>query len=219
MLAKSSAPSRGITSADVERAADALLRQGTRPTIERVRAGIGRGSPNTINPLLDEWWRRLAGRLDAGPAALHRVPEPVAHAAEAMWLQALAEARRRVAIETGSARQDMERERQELAVQTQVLSLREQEIQGRLDASERRAARLELEITALVSMLRKEQAARRAAERRLADLSAPAQMAKEKPRSTALATRRKLTGRRGAPKTKRAQTVTHVAIRRRLKSR
>ena len=69
--------SRGITSTDVDRAADALLREGERPTIEKVRLKIGRGSPNTINPLLDTWWSRLAGRLDAGPAALHRLPEPV----------------------------------------------------------------------------------------------------------------------------------------------
>jgi hypothetical protein len=46
-------PSRGITAGDVERAADALLREGDRPTIEKIRAKIGRGSPNTINPLLD----------------------------------------------------------------------------------------------------------------------------------------------------------------------
>jgi len=54
-------------------AADSLLRAGERPTIEKVRAKIGRGSPNTINPLLDAWWQRLAGRLDAGPAAAAEV--------------------------------------------------------------------------------------------------------------------------------------------------
>ena len=93
---------RGITSTDVDRAADALLRDGQRPTIEKVRATIGRGSPNTINPLLDAWWQRLAGRLDAGPAALHRLPEPVLHAAEGLWLQTLSEARKRAATEQGS---------------------------------------------------------------------------------------------------------------------
>ena len=61
--------SRGIISTDVDRAADALLREGERPTIERIRLRLGRGSPNTINPLLDAWWKRLAGRLDAGRAA------------------------------------------------------------------------------------------------------------------------------------------------------
>ena len=53
---------RGVTAADVERAADALFRVGERPTIEKVRAKLGTGSPNTINPLLDAWWKRLASR-------------------------------------------------------------------------------------------------------------------------------------------------------------
>ncbi len=65
-----------------------------RPTIERVRLTIGRG---TINRLLDAWWSRLAGRLDAGPAALHQLPEPVLFAVEDLWLQALEQARKRVA--------------------------------------------------------------------------------------------------------------------------
>ena len=67
--------------------------------IERIREKLGSGSPNTINPLLDAWWKRLGARLDAGPAALHRLPESVAHVAEALWMQALAEGRRRAAQE------------------------------------------------------------------------------------------------------------------------
>ena len=39
---------RGITSVDVDRAADALLRAGERSTIEKVRVKIGRGSLNTV---------------------------------------------------------------------------------------------------------------------------------------------------------------------------
>jgi len=83
----------------VSHAADALLRLGHRPTIEKIREQIGRGSPNTINPMLDNWWKRLAGRLDAGPAAFHRLPESVAHVAEALWMQALEEGRRRALLE------------------------------------------------------------------------------------------------------------------------
>ena len=52
--------SRGVSAGDVERAADALLRAGERPTIEKVREKLGTGSPNTINPLLDAWWKRLS---------------------------------------------------------------------------------------------------------------------------------------------------------------
>ena len=158
---------RGITALDVDRAADNLLRAGQRPTIERVRASIGRGSPNTINPLLDAWWSRLAGRLDAGPAALHRLPEPVLLAAEGLWLQTLNEARKRAATEQGTSKSALARDRQELEVRSHVLSIRESELQSRLEQSERRTGQLELEVAALTTMLRKEQASRLAAEHRL----------------------------------------------------
>src|ERR1700674_472471 len=85
----------GIRQSDVSHAADALLRAGDRPTVEKIRTKLGRGSPNTINPMLDAWWKTLSTRLDAGPAALHRLPETVAHIAEALWMQALDEGRRR----------------------------------------------------------------------------------------------------------------------------
>ena len=166
--------SRGITSLDVDRAADVLLHEGERPTIERIRARLGRGSPNTINPLLDAWWSRLAGRLDAGPAALHRLPEPVLHAAEALWLTALEDARRRAQIESGSTRKTLARERQDLEVQSHILSIREHELKARIKAAESRAAKLELEVETLTTLLRKEQASRLAAERRAAAAPAPA---------------------------------------------
>ena len=158
---------RGITAASVDRAADALLRAGHRPTIERVRAHLGRGSPNTINPLLDAWWQRLAGRLDAGPAALHRLPEPVLHAAEGLWLQTLDAARKRAASEQGSTRSALARDRRELEVRSHVLSIRESELADRLQLAERHTQALELELEALTTLLRKEQASRLAAERRL----------------------------------------------------
>ncbi len=47
---------RGISEQDVFEAADKLLARGERPTIERVRMELGRGSPNTVNRLLDGWW-------------------------------------------------------------------------------------------------------------------------------------------------------------------
>lgn len=44
---------RGITEEDVHKAADAIVGRGERPTIERIRAELGRGSPNTVNRYLD----------------------------------------------------------------------------------------------------------------------------------------------------------------------
>jgi hypothetical protein len=194
---------RGITPTDVDRAADALLREGQRPTIEKVRLKIGRGSPNTINPLLDQWWSRLAGRLDAGPAALHRLPEPVLHAAEGLWLQCLDDARRRAQLESHSSRKALTRERQELAVPGHVLAIRDAELKARIEQAERRASHLELEVETLTTLLRKEQASRLAAERRAATAPAPAAAPRGNPRKpgrtsprTAAASKRPVTARR-----------------------
>ena len=96
-------PARGVSASDVNHAADSLLRAGDRPTIEKIRLKLGKGSPNTINPLLDAWWKTLSARLDSGPAALHRLPESVAHIAEALWMQALEEGKRRALLEQRAA--------------------------------------------------------------------------------------------------------------------
>lgn len=86
---------RGITETDVFTACDALLLAGERPTIERVRQKIGRGSPNTVSPMLDAWFKGLGRRLqDPGAfAAPSDVPEPVNQAAQHFWEVAQAQAR------------------------------------------------------------------------------------------------------------------------------
>src|ERR1700727_1722876 len=125
-------PPRGITQSDVSHAADTLLRAGDRPTIEKIRAKIGRGSPNTINPMLDAWWKTLSARLDSGPAALHRLPESIAHIAEAMWMQALEEGKRRALLEQRDTARVAELDKQRLELRFHVLTLREGELDSRL---------------------------------------------------------------------------------------
>lgn len=163
-------PSRGVNNRDVELAADALLRTGERPTIEKIREKIGRGSPNTINPLLDAWWKRLASRLDSGPAAFHRLPESVAHVAEALWMQALDEGRRRALLEQCSAERAAAADRQALRVRSHVLSLREGELEARLKDRERTQTVLESQLRELALLLRKGEATREAQARRIAAL-------------------------------------------------
>jgi hypothetical protein len=161
---------RGVSAGDVERAADALLRAGERPTIEKVREKLGTGSPNTINPLLDAWWKRLSARLDAGPAALHRLPESVAHAAEALWMQALDEGRRRAALEQHATTRALATDKQTLEVRSHVLSLRESELESRLRDREQRQTALEAQLQDLTTFLRKEQAMRGVQARRISAL-------------------------------------------------
>ena len=110
---------RGTTDADVWRACDAILQEGARPTIARVRQKLGRGSPNTVSPHLDSWFRGLGARLrdplsDTGPAGL---PDPVLQAARQLWENALAHTREdfdhrlREALASAVANVEAEKER------------------------------------------------------------------------------------------------------------
>jgi hypothetical protein len=131
---------------------------------------MGGGSPKTINPLLDTWWKRLAARLDAGPAALHRLPESVAHVAEALWMQALDEGRRRAQLELQSGARLADEQKQTLEVRSHVLTLREGELDSRLRERESTISDLNLRLRDLALTLRKEQATRDAHTRRIAAL-------------------------------------------------
>jgi hypothetical protein len=87
-----------ITTLDVQRAADALLRQGIKPSVAAVREQLGGGSPNTLTPLLSKYWETLGQRLGAGPESLERVPENLARVTELLWRRALEEARERLKV-------------------------------------------------------------------------------------------------------------------------
>jgi hypothetical protein len=153
-------PPRGITQSDVSGAADSLLRLGERPTIDKIRQKLGKGSPNTINPMLDAWWKTLAARLDSGPTALHRLPESISHIAEALWMQALEEGKRRAALEQRDSTRLAELDKQRLEVRSHVLTLREGELDSRLRDRDRTIEDLNLRLRELAGALRKEQATR-----------------------------------------------------------
>lgn len=53
----------GVPETEVFAAADRVLARGERPTVERVRGELGRGSPARVGQLLDNWWEALAKRL------------------------------------------------------------------------------------------------------------------------------------------------------------
>ncbi|HWW20333.1 MAG TPA: DNA-binding protein [Steroidobacteraceae bacterium] len=92
-----------INALDVQRAADALLRQGIKPSVAALREQLGGGSPNTLTPLLAKYWETLGQRLVTGPEALERVPESLARVTELLWRRAIEEARERLKILQGSA--------------------------------------------------------------------------------------------------------------------
>lgn len=139
----------GVPETAVFEAADAVLARGERPTVERVRLELGRGSPARVGGLLDQWWEQLAGRL-RGETRLPGLPAEVAQAFTAIWQQATLQAQAVVEQSLAAQRQVLIEEREHLA------QLQEQ---GRLDA-----ARVRQQATEAM-------ASRQAAETRLADLA------------------------------------------------
>lgn len=222
---------RGLGARDVEQAADALLRAGVRPSVQKVREKIGRGSPNVIASLLDTWWSRLASRLEGGPAALQRLPESIAHIAEALWLQALEEGRRRALLEEHHKEQALALDKERLALRGHVLSLREAELDARVQERDETIRKLSEEMRATTGLLAKAQASQDAADRRArsleADLAAlrQQQMSSVRPRRAepraaprpakskphAIKRGRKRTVRRGLKKVRRLQGAARLA--------
>lgn len=90
----------GVPEHEVWAAADAVLARGERPTVERVRTELGRGSPARVGQLLEQWWEQLAQRMK-GHALLPDLPGDVAEAFAEAWRLALAqgEASARSAVE------------------------------------------------------------------------------------------------------------------------
>ena len=101
--------SRGITESDVFAAADSLLIAGERPTVDRIRAALGSGSPNTVIRHLDAWWAHAGQRLTATVQRME-LPEAPAHVAAlaaSFWTEALAAARTEAAAALASERDQL----------------------------------------------------------------------------------------------------------------
>ncbi|MBN9373622.1 DNA-binding protein [Hydrogenophaga sp.] len=134
---------RGVQREDVWAAADAVLLAGEKPTIERVRQHLGSGSPNTVGPLLEQWFKHLGRRIqDPGAfAAPAGVPDPVLQAARHFWETALAQTRGdfderlRQGLADAVANVEAEKERAEIAGAAAFeASAKANRLQGELDA-------------------------------------------------------------------------------------
>ncbi|CAN7779896.1 DNA-binding protein [Variovorax sp. LjRoot84] len=127
--------SRGIQEDDVWGAADLLLHEGLRPTIERVRQKIGRGSPNTVSPMLERWFASLGQRIAGGasPSAnllagndADGVPVSVRNATRLLWETARREAEEVQRGELESVRSELQVREDGLAEAQAALAQREE---------------------------------------------------------------------------------------------
>ncbi|WP_269475721.1 DNA-binding protein [Variovorax sp. SRS16] len=116
------------------KAADVLLSEGLRPTIERVRQKIGRGSPNTVSPMLERWFASLGQRIAGGtnPSAnlaagndADGVPVSVRNATRLLWETARREAEEVQRGELESVRAELQERGNALAEAQAALVQRE----------------------------------------------------------------------------------------------
>ncbi len=110
---------RGITESDVHTAADALVASGERPTVERIRAHLGTGSPNTVTRWLETWWKSLGLRLQPKRPDLKDAPAALAELAGQWWALAQQHSRESVLEELADAKQKLAAEYDELRVHQQ----------------------------------------------------------------------------------------------------
>lgn len=128
------AKSTKVTPETVTHVANELLMAGERPTIERIRAALG-GSPNTIAPLLNNWFADLGKRLkkeqvlplrDGVPPAVLRLYEEVRAELMIVAEERIAKGVADALADTSKAKDERElAERTLRDVQAQMAGLRE----------------------------------------------------------------------------------------------
>lgn len=149
---------RGITETDVHTAADELVAKGERPTVERIRARLGTGSPNTVTRWLETWWQGLGTRLHGHAARLSipEAPAAVLELAGQWWSLALASARSQADLALADDRARLDADRVNLEQLSAALDARSRSIDKQLGVA-RHAEQLALaqsgELQRLVSQL------------------------------------------------------------------
>ncbi len=113
---------RGITELDAHSAADEIVALGDRPTVERVRALLGTGSPNTVTRYLETWWKSLGDRLKPERPNLNNAPAALAQLAGEWWALAQEHAREVILVELAGVRQELSNARSELQIEQQRFS-------------------------------------------------------------------------------------------------
>ncbi len=119
-------------------AADALIAEGLRPTIERVRQKIGRGSPNTVSPMLEAWFATLASRLGVGDHAEDdlQIPQSLRQGLEKLWEMALSAGQEEADKQTAQVNFDLSQKKVALQVREDELFQQQKILAAKQEALE-----------------------------------------------------------------------------------
>lgn len=138
-----------ISQAEIFRAADELLIEGHRPSIDRVRMRLGRGSPNTIQHHMEIWWTKLGARLrDLPDRTFPQVPERVGHALQLLWNEALEGAHETLRRSILEREEVIAQQGKTLEARTKTLAEREQVAATRAAAVEENLALVREQLSA-----------------------------------------------------------------------
>jgi hypothetical protein len=159
----------GIRQAQVDQAADALLRSGKKPTIEKIRERTG-GSTQSLIPMLDNWWQRLFARMQLTEPAFQKLPGALPELAEAFFLCAVDEAAKVAAAQKQPEQARQQEREREVEVRVHALRLAEEALRERHAMHGRETEALHSQLRELTLLLRKSQATRDALERRVREL-------------------------------------------------
>ncbi|MEB0060192.1 DNA-binding protein [Variovorax sp. LG9.2] len=144
--------SRGVQQDDVSEACDALWLEGIRPTNERTRQKLGRGSPNTIGPMLDAWWKqKMALSTGTGPASVEQIlgfPSPVLDSMRELWQSALRHSERIAEVGIETARVQLQEDRAALQASEVALGERERSLEASRSSMEETLATTRAALTA-----------------------------------------------------------------------
>lgn len=151
---------KGVQQGDVDRAADAIFAKGIRPTVERVRHFLGTGSPNTVAPMLETWFKNLSARVvgmtHGGPG--DGLPPAAQNAFRLMWDTALAEARAMADNAIAQERADLEAAKNKLAEDTRVLQTSRAALEENVRLTQGQAETLRSQLSEVGTALRAKEA-------------------------------------------------------------
>ncbi|GAC1540542.1 MAG: hypothetical protein NVS2B4_19990 [Ramlibacter sp.] len=146
----------GVQQHQVDQVADALLQEGRRPTIERVRERLGTGSPNTLGPMLESWFKRLGPRVAGvaqGSGPIAQLPLAVQNAFRLFWDQATADAGERAMQMVQTRLQELQAARGAVAQEAAALAASRQALEDSAHLAQRQLEDMRVQLAALQAQL------------------------------------------------------------------
>jgi hypothetical protein len=155
---------------EVERTARDLMANGERPTVDGVRAALGRGSPNHIAASMRKFWKNQAAVSTGNPLALTHLPPELADAAVAQWEKALSLAQQTAQVDDSAARAHLEQLRRETAHHAHAIAQREKDWDIAARIRERALVEARDQVAVLLNELAADRVELRSCKGRIADL-------------------------------------------------